>query len=675
MRVCAPGMEVKTINILVIEDNTDDVFLLRTMLQKVTDRRFELHHIGTLASGLTRLAEGNVDVVLLDLSLPDSSGLETFRAVKARARDVPIIVLSGTDDETLAVNAVHAGAEDYLVKDRVNSQLLTRAIIYAIERTETKRAVLTAEQRYRGIFENSVAGIFQTSPQGAYLDVNPALIRIYGYNSREDLMSSISDIARLLYVDPNRRAEFVKLMQEHNVVHDFESQIFRKDGSIIWISENARAVTDDQGKILYYEGMVEDITARKEAEEKVRFSELRFRSIWQKSFDGMRLTDQQGIMVAVNPAFCQIVGLPEESLVGRPYTVIYSDTEDLAEMTQKYQQRFAERKIESQFERHVIFRTGKAVDVELSNSLVEIEVGRSLLLSVFRDVTVRKQAEERERQVNAQLARSQAELQKKNEILEDDLKMARDIQQAILPQQYPTFPPGVPEESSLVHFSHRYHPTGQVGGDFFNVLALSDTKAGLFICDVMGHGVRSALVTAMVRGLVEELRPIALDPGQLLTRINSDLRAILQQTGTPMFTTAFYLVADLERRQMYYSNAGHPRPFLVHRLKGTVEVLKNSDGKARPALGLFAESTYPTTSCDLAAGDLVMLFTDGLYEVEGRDGEQFTQDLLLQAVRQHASLHGAEMFAAILAEIQQFSLSHEFSDDVCLVGMEVDGKF
>ncbi len=675
MRVCAPGMEVKTINILVIEDNTDDVFLLRTMLQKVTDRRFELHHIGTLASGLTRLAEGNVDVVLLDLSLPDSSGLETFRAVKERARDVPIIVLSGTDDETLAVNAVHAGAEDYLVKDRVNSQLLTRAIIYAIERTETKRAVLTAEQRYRGIFENSVAGIFQTSPQGAYLDVNPALIRIYGYNSREDLMSSISDIARLLYVDPNRRAEFVKLMQEHNVVHDFESQIFRKDGSIIWISENARAVTDDQGKILYYEGMVEDITARKEAEEKVRFSELRFRSIWQKSFDGMRLTDQQGIMVAVNPAFCQIVGLPEESLVGRPYTVIYSDTEDLAEMTQKYQQRFAERKIESQFERHVIFRTGKAVDVELSNSLVEIEVGRSLLLSVFRDVTVRKQAEERERQVNAQLARSQAELQKKNEILEDDLKMSRDIQQAILPQQYPTFPPGAPEESSLVHFSHRYHPTGQVGGDFFNVLALSDTKAGLFICDVMGHGVRSALVTAMVRGLVEELRPIALDPGQLLTRINSDLRAILQQTGTPMFTTAFYLVADLERRQMYYSNAGHPRPFLVHRLKGTVEVLKNSDGKARPALGLFAESTYPTTSCDLAAGDLVMLFTDGLYEVEGRDGEQFTQDLLLQAVRQHASLHGAEMFAAILAEIQQFSLSHEFSDDVCLVGMEVDGKF
>jgi serine phosphatase RsbU (regulator of sigma subunit) len=191
----------------------------------------------------------------------------------------------------------------------------------------------------------------------------------------------------------------------------------------------------------------------------------------------------------------------------------------------------------------------------------------------------------------------------------------------------------------------------------------------------MGHGVRSALVTAMVRGLVEELRPIALDPGQLLTRINSDLRAILQQTRSPLFTTAFYLVADLERRQIFYSNAGHPRPFLVHRLKGTVEVLKNSDGKSRPALGLFAESTYPTASCDLAAGDLVMLFTDGLYEVEGPNEEQFSQDLLLQAVRKNAALHCTDMFTAILEEIQQFSVSHEFSDDVCMVGMEVSEQF
>jgi serine phosphatase RsbU (regulator of sigma subunit) len=227
----------------------------------------------------------------------------------------------------------------------------------------------------------------------------------------------------------------------------------------------------------------------------------------------------------------------------------------------------------------------------------------------------------------------------------------------------------------LLHFCHRYHPTGQVGGDFFNVLRLSDSKAGLFICDVMGHGVRSALVTAMVRALVEELRPVAMDPGQLLTRINCDLRAILQQTGTPLFTTAFYMTVDLQRREILFANAGHPRPFLVHRLSGQVEPLKYPDGKARPALGLFAESIYPTASFPLAAGDLVMLFTDGLYEVEGPGNQPFSQDLLLHAVKKHAALHCAGLFDAILDEIQQLSASHEFADDVCLVGVEADEKF
>ncbi len=666
-------MATKTINLLLVEDDLDDLHFLRMMLQKATGVRFQLEPAKNLTEALARLAKGGIEVILLDLKLPETTGMDTFQAVKERAHEVPIIVLSGFDDESLALSAVHAGAEDYLVKGRVDSQLLTRAVVYAIERSESRKALLKAEERYRGIFEHSVAGIFQTSPEGTYLDVNPALTRIYGYNTREEMMSKISDIARLLYVDPTRRSEFIRQMKEHDVVQNFEAQIYRKDGTIIWISENARAVKDAQGNIVFYEGMVEDITARKEAEEKLKFSEMRFRSIWQKSFEGMRLTDEHGTMLAVNPAFCQIVGMPQEELVGRPYTVIYAQTEDTAEMMQRYQKRFAERKIETLLERHVSFRSGKVVDVELSNSYVEMEEGRSLLLSLVRDVTLRKQAEERERKAAAELARSQAELRKKNIILEDDLKMARDIQEAILPQQYPTFPPGADSESSLLKFCHRYHPSGQVGGDFFNVLALSDTQAGLFLCDVMGHGVRSALVTAMVRGLVEELRPMALDPGQLLTRLNSDLRAILQQTGSPLFTTAFYLVADLARRQIFFANAGHPKPFLVHRPSGEVEVLKYENGKARPALGLFANSTYPTVSAPLLPGDMLMLFTDGLYEVEGPGDQPYSQELLLDAVRRHSSMKCPDMFAAILAEIQQFTGSQEFSDDVCLVGMEVAG--
>jgi PAS domain S-box-containing protein len=258
-------MEIKTIKLLLIEDDPDDAQLLRLALHRAGGAQFQLETAKNLNEGLARLAQGGIEIVLLDLTLPESSGLDTFKAVQAQAHDVPIIILSGLDDETLARNAVHAGAEDYLVKGRVDSQLITRAVIYAIERTESRKALLKAEERYRGIFENSVAGIFQTSPEGTYLDVNPALARIYGYSGREEMMSKISDIARLLYVNPNRRAEFIRLMREKGIVKEFEAQIYQKDGSIIWISENARAVKDAQGNILFYEGMVEDITARKEA--------------------------------------------------------------------------------------------------------------------------------------------------------------------------------------------------------------------------------------------------------------------------------------------------------------------------------------------------------------------------------------------------------------------------
>ncbi len=134
-------------------------------------------------------------------------------------------------------------------------------------REQAVAALRAAEEKYRSIFENAVEGIFQTSPSGQYLGVNPALARIYGYATPDELIHRVDDIERQLYVQAERRAEFVRIMQQHDIVHNFESEIYRKDGSTIWISENARAVRDPAGTLLYYEGTVEDITERKNSEE------------------------------------------------------------------------------------------------------------------------------------------------------------------------------------------------------------------------------------------------------------------------------------------------------------------------------------------------------------------------------------------------------------------------
>ena len=133
---------------------------------------------------------------------------------------------------------------------------------------ETIEALRRAEQKYRSIFENATEGIFQTTPEGKYLSANPALARMYGYDTPAELLADLIDISRQLYVEPDRRWKFTLAMRNDGHIHDFESQIYRRDGTIIWISENAHAVHDElTGELLYYEGMVQDITRRKAAEE------------------------------------------------------------------------------------------------------------------------------------------------------------------------------------------------------------------------------------------------------------------------------------------------------------------------------------------------------------------------------------------------------------------------
>jgi Amt family ammonium transporter len=131
---------------------------------------------------------------------------------------------------------------------------------------ESHVALERSEEKYRSIFENAVMGIFQTTAQGRYVSVNPALATTYGYESPQALLSELTSIARQLYVQPNRRAEFMEAIAKTGSITDFQSEIYRKDGSICWISENAREVRDSSGKLMGYEGTIEDITQRKRAE-------------------------------------------------------------------------------------------------------------------------------------------------------------------------------------------------------------------------------------------------------------------------------------------------------------------------------------------------------------------------------------------------------------------------
>jgi len=661
-------MNFDSLKILLIANDSQFARVVPEMLRNVNGT-IQIANAPSLDAGLVQLAANSFQSVLIELPANDRSALEKVSQLAAKAPRTAVVVFGPADDENFAEEIVRAGAQDYLAKDHFDTNALFHAIHCAIERQSERVKLIDARENYRGIFDHLVEGIFRTTPDGHYLLVNAALARIYGYESPEELMQNITDIARRLYVEAGRRDEFVRLMQQDDTISGFESSIYRKDGSIIWISENCRAVRDAQGKLLYYEGTVVNITRRRQAEEAVKKSELLYHSLVETMPQNVFRKDLQGRFTFANQQYCNHYHCKLEDILGKNDFDFFP--KELAEKYERDDKR--------------VMETGQTYEITevhqpLGQETAFVQVVKTPLYGadgkiiglqgIFWDITEKMRAEEKIRKTTAELARSREELRAKNAVMEDNLRMAREVQLAMLLQQYPTFPHNAPPEQSAFQFAHRYLPAETIGGDFFSVSALSDTEAGVFICDVTGHGVRSSLVTAMIRALVEELKPLAHDPGMFLRKLNSDLFTILKNTGSPMLTTAFYLVANLETRVMRFANAGHPKPLLVRRSESRVELLRNASGKSQPALGLFDDPPYQTTEITLAPNDFVMLFTDGLYEVQGPNEELYSQERLVVDVGIRLQKPAAQLFDELLDAIRNFSIDHEFSDDVCMVGME-----
>jgi serine phosphatase RsbU (regulator of sigma subunit) len=271
-------------------------------------------------------------------------------------------------------------------------------------------------------------------------------------------------------------------------------------------------------------------------------------------------------------------------------------------------------------------------------------------------------------QLEQRIADRTAELRLKNAQMHEELAMARELQMAMLPKNFPCLPGSATPAESALRFFTFYFPTGDVSGEFFKVFPISDHRVGGVICDVMGHGVRAALITSMVRALMEQHSGATSDPGELLMRINLGLVSILKHTGLTVFVTALVLIADTEAMEFSYANAGHPRPLHVRRQLGETQSLHGPHG---PALGLFDSAKYQSSRMPMAPGDLVILYTDGLFEVEGPNADLYTQRDLQAAVHKRSGAAPAQLFESLLAEIRAFARRTEFDDDVCIVGVEV----
>ena len=329
------------------------------------------------------------------------------------------------------------------------------------DRKESEEALLESEERYRNIFENSVEGIFQSTPEGKYTKVNPSLAHIFGYESPEEMLANVTNIAEQLYSNPDDRIRATETTEREGILKGFEVECRKRNGEIIWTSLNAKAVRDSSGKMLYFEGSIEDITERKKAQEglnraredlekrvtertkdlaKANFSLVSEISERKKAEDEVRkltkavettptaivLTDLNGIIEYVNPSIKKIIGaLTDGPLLG---SQILEYTDDAGRITIQNEIIPALLK-DNPWRGEINIRTkdGNIYPTEMIASLVPDDSGNpKYFLANIYDITQRKKMEEELQKAHADLEKRvmerTAQLENANQTLQSSLK-------------------------------------------------------------------------------------------------------------------------------------------------------------------------------------------------------------------------------------------------------------
>lgn len=260
-------------------------------------------------------------------------------------------------------------------------------------RYRAELALRDAEERYRGIFENAVVGMYQSTIDGKFLVVNTRMSNILGYESPEHLLSQFNGLNVDFYIDDERRSEFIDLIMEIGEVREFESEINRRDGSRIWVSENARIINDENGTPAIIEGLCVDITSRKNAEEALRDSEAKFRHFYDNSPVMMYSIDQYGRICNVNKKWLEETGYTRDEIIGRQADFLLTTQETCNNVNCNYPLFWLEGTIRNKPCRFVK-KNGRIIDVLLNSDMTIDPRGNGISLSVVQDITEQKQAEQ-----------------------------------------------------------------------------------------------------------------------------------------------------------------------------------------------------------------------------------------------------------------------------------------
>lgn len=308
----------KEINIFIIEDNPGDVRIFEEMLKEIEETRFNIQSASSLAETKKQLPEASVDVVVCDLGLPDSKGLDTLLQVKELNGHLPIVVLTNSLNPEIGLKSVQQGAQDYLVKDNINAFHLHKSLVYAIERKQLIEQLREKEERFRRMFEDSTLGKFQSTPDGKIIDVNPAYAKMFGYDDVEQLKNEISYKTHKIWETAGERENLIKQLRETDKTFiRGEYEFVKKDGTRFYGFVHVRKVSYQNKPDFFLEGYIDDITEQKKAEQQLKFNLKFLQELIDNIPNPIFYKDINLRYTGCNRAFADSLGYSKEEIIGK----------------------------------------------------------------------------------------------------------------------------------------------------------------------------------------------------------------------------------------------------------------------------------------------------------------------------------------------------------------------
>jgi len=402
---------MNSISILIIEDNPQDIRLIREYLDEAHQFTYQLHTAGTLKESCELIDKNVFDIILLDLSLPDSTGYRTFTSILGRCGSTPLVLVSGYNDEELSVKLIKEGAQDYIAKNTLSTVLLEKTILYSIERRKAELELVSAREMFRMIAENTSDNIVVLDLNLRTEYVSPSVTKLRGFTVQEAMAQKLEEVfpAESLQKITNLFENIVKLEASGNLsagsVFNLEVELFHKNGNTIWAELTPSFIRDKNGKPTGIVCLAKDITKRKRIQEDLHKSQEKYSKAFMTSPYAITITRLKDAgFIEVNDAFTKITGYSkEEAITGS--SVGLELWEDINDRKRIISDLVNGKNVLSE-EIHFRIKNGNIITCLFSEQLININ-GEQIILSSINDISARKRSEELLRDSEMQLDNAQ----------------------------------------------------------------------------------------------------------------------------------------------------------------------------------------------------------------------------------------------------------------------------